>query len=111
MKAVWRKGDIVVCPAEPRVGLSRRPLAQSLRDALGVPVWTISGLYPPRNTPWGRPLRTLIGWVVPLILVAASFWIQVRIDRVTPALARDVLLSFSVALEIILIWISQVLVA
>lgn len=111
VKSAWRQGDIVVCPAEPRVGFSRRPLSQMLRDTLGIQVWTVSGLYPPRNGPWRVPLQILIGWVVPLITVAAFFWIQVRIERVTPDLARDVLLSFSVAVEIILIWISQVLVA
>ena len=111
VKAAWRQGDIVVCPAEPRVGFTRRPLSQMLQDTLGIPVWTVSGLYPPRNAPWRLPLQILIGWVVPLITVAAFFWIQVRIERVTPDLARDILLSLSVAVEILLIWISQVLVA
>lgn len=107
VKAEWRKGDVVVCPAEARVGAIRRALSQSLQEALGVPVRTFSGLYPLRENLWRSLLRAAAGWLVPLITLAAFFWIQVRIERVTPNWARDVLLSFSVALEIILIWVSQ----
>lgn len=108
VKAEWRQGDVVVCPAEARVGAKRRTLSQSLQDALGVPVRTFSGLYPLRESLWRSLLRGAAGWLVPLITVAAFFWIQVRIEQVSPNWARDVLLSFSVALEIILIWVSQV---
>lgn len=97
-------GDVIVCFAEQRAGLFFRPLSQILQSNLNMPVYILSGLYPPDPSRIDI-LSILRLWIGLLGIVAGSFLLQIRIIALPRDWSQTTLLLLSVTAELWLIWV------
>jgi len=103
LKRVLTDGDIIVCNAEERTGLWRRPLSDSLA-ILGWPIWTVSGFCEDNSTALRNAWREPIFWIGSLLTLAGFFVFQVRLAGLPRDWSLDALLSLSVLVEVGLLW-------
>lgn len=103
VKSNLKDGDMIVCFAEQRAGLLRKPLSQILQANLNTPVYILSGLAPqnPSRSNW---LSQTLGWTGSVGIIAGSFLLQIRIMSLSENWAQTTLLILSVMVEIWLIW-------
>jgi len=103
VKSDLKDGDMIVCFAEQRTGLLRKPLSQILQANLNTPVYILSGLVPqnPSRSNW---LSETLGWTGSIGIIAGSFLLQIRIMSLPENWAQTTLLILSVMIEIWLIW-------
>jgi hypothetical protein len=104
LKGVLDSGDIVICPAGQQVGIFRESLDLSLAK-LGSPIITLPGLYPITRKLLPNFVLQSVFWLVSIALISVFFLVQIRILRISEEWARDILLSFSVLIELGLIWL------
>ncbi|HXD11371.1 MAG TPA: hypothetical protein VN653_15000 [Anaerolineales bacterium] len=104
LKDVLDSGDIVICPADQRVGIFGEPLDLSLAK-LGSPTITLPGLYPVTRKLIPRFIHESVFWAVSGAVLFVFFWLQGRILRLSEEWVKDTLLSLSVLLELGLIWV------
>jgi hypothetical protein len=103
VKSRWQAGDTVVCFAEERAGLLRRPLSQILQSDLDVPLYILSGLYSQNNMRSKWPTQA-VAWIGFIAIIFSFFMLQVEISQ----LEQDwtiVLELLSTAVEFWLIWV------
>jgi hypothetical protein len=98
-----QNGDMIVCFAEQRTGLLRRPLSQILQANLKTPVYILSGISP---QDFSQPnwLPQLLAWMGSIGIIVAAFFLQIRIMSVPENWAQTTLLILSVLCETWLIW-------
>ncbi len=103
VKSDLKDGDMIVCFAEQRAGLLRKPLSQILQANLNAPVYILSGLAPqnPSRSNW---LSQTLGWAGSIGIIAGSFLLQIQIMSLSENWAQTTLLILSVIGEIWLIW-------
>jgi hypothetical protein len=103
VKSNLRDGDMIVCFAEQRAGLLRKPLSQILHANLNTPVYILSGLalQNPSRPNW---LSQTLGWIGSIGIIAGSFLLQIRIMSLSENWAQTTFLILSVIVEIWLIW-------
>jgi hypothetical protein len=104
VKPRWQAGDLVVCFAEQRVGLSRKPLSQILLSDLDVPLFIISGLYP-QNDSRSNWATQIAAWIGSIAIIFGFFMLQVKIDHLAKDWAQMVLLLLSIPVEVWIIWV------
>ncbi len=99
----FQAGDMVVCLAEQRVGLSHKPLSQILQSELQLPIYILSDLYPQNisNSNW---LTQTIAWTGSAAIIFAFFLLQVRIDHLVKDWAHSTLLLLTIPTEVLIIW-------
>ena len=103
VKSRQQAGDIVVCFAEQRAGLLQRPLSQILQSDLDIPLYILSGLYPPNDSS-SRWLARAAAWIGSIVIIAVFFILQTRISLLTNW-TQTILMLFSTAVEVWAIWI------
>ena len=103
VKSRRQAGDIVVCFAEQRAGLLQRPLSQILQSDLDVPLYVLSGLYPPRDSSSGWLARAA-AWIGSIAIIAGFFVLQSRISLLTDW-SQTILMLLSTAVEVWAIWV------
>ena len=113
VRKVWQPGDAVICAAEQSVklcGAGWQPLSGVLEHLLDIPVYVVPGLLLASRTrshePVERkdkPARLLSSLMVPILIVAGFFFLQVRINSVTTGLVHTALLCTSAVVEVGLI--------
>jgi hypothetical protein len=103
VEAHVQQGDIVVCFAEQRAGIRRRPLNQILQARLDVPIFILSGLYSPKALATGW-LTQASGWAGSIGIILASTFLQIRITTLPADWVQSTLLIFTVIGEMWLIW-------
>ncbi len=96
--ATYRPGDVILCPAETGLGLGRRPLGQ-LAQSMGMPVWTLRGLYTSEGRARLGPLAGPLFWVMSILLLAGFFRLQTGIVHLQVDWARNLLLYLSILAE------------
>jgi hypothetical protein len=96
-------GDMVMCFAEQRAGLLQRPLSQILRSNLDIPLYILSGLYPPNDSS-SRWLARAAAWIGSIAIIAGFFVLQTRISLLTDW-SQTILMLLSTAVEVGAIWI------
>lgn len=103
VRADLQDGDMIVCFAEQRAGLLRRPLGQILQANLNAPIYILSGLSPQRlsQPSW---LSQMLGWAGSIGIIVVSFLLQIRIMSISENWAQSTLLILSMLGEIWLIW-------
>ncbi len=106
IKPIHRPGDVIICHAEQTTGLRHRPLSRAL-ESLGGPVWTLAGFYSSRDASPHGPLSGVVFWGVSMVILAAFFWLQVRMVRLDDDWAHNLLLYLSVLAESGLLWLWQ----
>jgi hypothetical protein len=97
-------GDMIVCFAEQKAGLWRKPLSQILQSNLKAPVYILSGLLPeePSRSDW---LSQLLAWTGSIIIIAGSFLLQFQITSLQQNWAQTTIMILSFIGEIGLIWV------
>lgn len=103
VKLRWQVGDLVVCFAEQRVGLLRKPLSQVLLSDLDVPLFILSDLYP-QNDSDSTWTTQIAAWVGSIAVIFSFFLLQVRIDHLAEGLPYIVLEILSITVEVWMIW-------
>ena len=104
LKPISKTGDVVICFAEQQIGLWRKPLSEAL-EKTGVPVWTLSGSYPMKNTFSLRPFASILFWGFSIVVLTFFFWLQAQTLRLTVEWAKNTLLYLSVFGEVGLLWL------
>jgi hypothetical protein len=103
VKSRRQAGDMVVCFAEQRAGLLQRPLSQILQSDLDIPLYILSGLYPPKDSS-SRWLVRAAAWIGSIAIIAGFFVLQTRISLLTDW-SQTILMLLSTAVEVWAIWI------
>jgi len=103
VKTRSQAGDLIVCFAEHRVGLQNRPLSQVLQSELNVPLYIISGLYPPKNvrSNWSSQVAA---WAGSIAIVFGFSFLQARMDYLSKDWTQTALLMISILIEFWAIW-------
>jgi len=104
VKSRFQAGDVVVCLAEQRAGLLQRPLSQILQSDLKVPLYVLSGLYPPSDTRSNWPAQA-VAWLGSLVIIIGFFVVQARIDLRAQDWTQTILMLLSIAVEVWLVWV------
>jgi len=105
VKTRYQAGDMVVCFAEQRVGLSRKPLSQILQSELNVPLYILSDLYP-QNDSHSNWTSQIAVWAGSIAIILGFLVFQAKIDHLAKDWSLTVLLLLSIPFEIwlILVW-------
>jgi hypothetical protein len=104
VKRNYQVGDIVVCFAEQRMGVWRRPLSEILESHLSAPIYILAGFYPPEDSA-SNWVSQIAAWIGSLSIIAGSFLLQARITFMPKDWAQTTLLILSVIGEVWLIWV------
>lgn len=97
------EGDMIVCFAEQRAGLLRRPLSQILQAKLEAPVYILSGLSS-QNLSHSDWLYQTIAWAGSIGIILGSAFLQIRITTLPADWVQSTLMILSVIGEMWLIW-------
>ena len=103
VKSRAQPGDVIVCFAEQRVGVLRRPLSQILQADLGLPLFIFSGLYP-QNDSRSTWLIGAAAWGGSIAIIVGFFLLQVRIDHLIKDWVHMILPMLSIPAEVWMIW-------
>ena len=103
VKTLAKAEDMVVCFAEQRIGLLRRPLHQLLESNLNTSVYILSGLIPEKSTP--HKLLQVSAWLGCLAIIIAFSLFQSKVVQLQEGWAQSVLLILSLVPEFGLIWL------
>ncbi len=104
VKSHWQAGDVILCFAEQRAGLIRKPLSQILESSLNATVYVLSGLNT-QNRPRPTWLSQVAVWTGSLGIIAGSALLQIRITSMPRDWAQTTLLILSIVVEAWLIWV------
>ena len=99
-------GDLIVCHVEQLPSRWRDPRRTSAWWAvstLKVPVYVLSGAYAQAFPYWMSSALRLVFWIVPILIVAGFFWIQVQIGALAAGLTHTLVMIVSVLVEISLV--------
>jgi hypothetical protein len=103
VKSLCQPGDMIVCLAEQRHGVWKRPLSQVLESNLDLPIYILSDLYAQDDSYFSWPAR-LTTWAGFLAIVLGSLWLQVKIYQL-PNNWTALWMVLATALEFWLIWV------
>jgi FtsH-binding integral membrane protein len=106
LREIVQPGDLIVCHVEQlpsRWRDPRRTLAWWAVSTLKVPVYVLSGAYAQVFPYWMSSALRLVFWIVPILIVAGFFWIQVQIGALAAGLTHTLVMIVSVLVEIILV--------
>jgi hypothetical protein len=104
---VSHPGDTVICLEEQKVRVNffrKTSAAESLRQALEVPVRTLSGFYDLRQKKSAEWARSLLFWIGCLVIFAGFSMLEVQMDSGMNGLARTAALLVVLFVEISAIW-------
>lgn len=104
VKMLWRKGDIVACYANQKVGIMRKALDQILRSSLNMPVYILADLQTVKNSE-STFLSQLFFWLGSLGIVSGFFWVEAQLVKLPQDWAHTVLIYVCVFMEFAFIWL------
>lgn len=102
VKSNYETGDMIVCFAEQRSGIWRRPLSQILESNFKGTVYILSGLRP--HTEKTNRLSQILAWVGCLIIIIGFGILQTRLVQLSEGWFQSVWLILSILPEFLLIW-------
>jgi len=94
----YQAGDMIVCLAEHRVGLSRKPLSQMLQSELNVPLYILSDLYP-QNTSHTNWIPKIAAWAGSIAIILGCTLLQASMVPLAEDWAHTALLLISIPIE------------
>lgn len=103
VRTSYRAEDILVCFAEQRTGLLRRPLRQILGSNFKATVYIVSGLTPQKSRP--NRLLQIGAWLGSIAIILGFGLLQAKIVQLPEGGLQSVLLVLSIVPEFWLIWI------
>jgi hypothetical protein len=104
VKTHYQAGDLVLCFAEHRTGLSRRPLSEILQSELNMPVYILSELYPRNDSHSNLPAQ-ITAWAGLIAIIFGCLVLQVKIGQLAKDWTHTLLLFLSIPFEVWMIWI------
>ena len=103
VKTLSKADDMIVCFAEQRTGLLRRPLSQILESNLNTTLYILPGLIPEKNRP--NKLFQISAWLGSLVIIMAFGLLQSKVVQLQDGWVQSILLILSLAPEFWLIWV------
>jgi len=99
VKRIWRKGDIVACYANQKVGIMRKSLDQILRSNLNIPVYILADAQPIQDSrsTW---LSRFFFWLGSFVTVGGFFWAEARLIQLPQDWAHTALIYVCVLIEV-----------
>ncbi|MBI5824378.1 MAG: hypothetical protein HZB18_10150 [Chloroflexi bacterium] len=104
VKSEWREGDVIVCFAEQRTGLARRPLSQILESNLNATVYVLASLHQQEERPRSSWLFNAMAWAGSIGIILGFFWLQSKLIQFPKDWAYSALLYISLFAEAGSIW-------
>jgi hypothetical protein len=103
VKSNLGRGDVVVCFAEHRAGLTNRPLSHILESNLNTTVYVLPELrLESSRSSWAS---STLGWAGSIAIIAFFFWGQARLVHLPQDWAHTSLLYLSIFIEVGLVWL------
>lgn len=103
VKRNYQVGDMIVCMANQRTGIQRKPLSQILEAKFRAPVYILSELYPLQ--PKSNWFSQAIVWSGFLAIIIGFFILQGKVTQLSKDGFQTVLLIFLLIPEFGLIWV------
>ena len=103
VKSEWHEGDVIVCYAEHRSGLTRRPLSQILESNLNATVYVLGGFHQDVHMHASWIFNTL-AWAGSIAIILGFFWLQSKLGQFSTDWAYSTLLYISLIAEAGSIW-------
>jgi hypothetical protein len=103
VKANYETGDMIVCFAEQRTGLLRRPFNQILESNFKATVYILSDTAPQTSIP--NRLSEILAWLGCIAIVVGFGILQTKIVQLPEDWFQSVLLILSIIPEFLLIWV------
>jgi len=105
VKKLWRKGDIVACYANQKVGIMRKALDEILRSSLNMPVYILADARSIKNSK-STFLSQFFFWLGSLGIVGGFFWAEAQLVQLPQDWAHSVLIYVCIFAEFvfILLW-------
>ena len=104
VRKLWRKGDIVACYTNQKVGIMRKALDQILRSSLNMPVYILADTRPVKNSK-STLLSQVFFWLGSLAIVGGFFWAEAQLTQLPQDWAHNALLYACVFVEFALIYL------
>jgi hypothetical protein len=103
VKTHYETGDMIVCFAEQRTGLLRKPLSQVLESNLKATVYILSNLVSQRSK--SNPLSQVSAWLGFIAIIIGFGILQATIVQYPEGWLQNILLILSTIPEFWLIWV------
>lgn len=103
VKSNYKPGDAIVCFAEQRTGLLRRPLSQVLESNFKATVYILSNLTPLKAKP--STISQVSAWLGFLGIIIGFVVLQAYIVQLPKGWLQSTLLTLSILPEFWLIWV------
>jgi len=102
VKKIWRKGDIVACYANQKVGIMRKTLDGILRSSLNIPVYILADVQPIQDSKstW---LSRFFFWLGALTIIGGFFWAEAKLIQLPQDWAHSTLIYVGILIEIALV--------
>jgi hypothetical protein len=99
IRKIWRKGDIVACYANQKVGIMQKALDEILRSSLNMPVYILADVRPIKQSisTW---LAQFYFWLGALAIVGGFFWVETKLVQLPQDWAHTALVYVCVLIEI-----------
>jgi len=99
VRKIWRKGDIVACYANQKVGIMQKALDEILRSRLNMPVYILADVRPIKQSisTW---LVQLYFWLGALAIVGGFFWAEANLIQLPQDWGHTALIYVCVLIEI-----------
>jgi hypothetical protein len=98
----YQEGDVIVCFAEQRTGLWRRPLSQILESNLKATVYILSGLTPQKSN--SSNFLQISAWLGSIAIVISFGILQARVVQLPEGWLQSILFLLLIVPEFWLIW-------
>ncbi len=105
VKKLWRKGDIVACYANQKVGIMRKALDEILRSSLNMPVYILADPQTVKNSKL-TILAQFSFWLGALAIIGGFFWAEARLVQLPQDWAHSALIYVCIFAEFafLLLW-------
>ena len=103
VKSEWHEGDVIVCYAEQRSGLTRRPLSQILESNLNATVYVLGGFHQEVQVRSSWIFNTF-AWAGSIGIILGFLWLQSKLGQFSTDWAYSTLLYISLFAEAGSIW-------
>lgn len=106
LRQTIKAGDLLICMGGENTPslLQRKTVSERLTANLGVPVYELGDLQVTPAPPIRYWVRKALSWGVSIALLAAFFWMQLGIDRLSARPQSILLASLSVVAEVYILW-------
>ena len=103
VKSEWHEGDVIVCYAEQRSGLTRKPLSQILESKLNATVYVLGGFHQEVHVRSSWIFNTF-AWAGSIGIILGFLWLQSKLGQFSTDWAYSTLLYISLFAEAGSIW-------